>query len=89
MEHQLLPHEAIIDVHERAPFVAEVYDGGRFLDYPRRSRFKPLYNILRGPEDDETGPKGVIFDEMEKQESVAQSLSPVKKRAQIFNAVNY
>ena len=46
MEHLLLPRGATIADAERAPFVAEGYDGGPFLDYPQRSRFKSLYERI-------------------------------------------
>ena len=71
MEHQLVPHGAAIRTEERAPFIAETYDGGPFLDYPERSRFKLLYKLLRPSgtsEDNEAGPETVKFDDMRKQD---------------------
>lgn len=46
MEHLLLPQGAVVSDQERAPYVAEVYDGGPFLEFTQRSRFKTLYETI-------------------------------------------
>ncbi|KAK5120879.1 hypothetical protein LTR85_005946 [Meristemomyces frigidus] len=46
MEHLLLPRGAQVEEHERAHYIADRYYGEPFLDYPSRSRFKDLYELL-------------------------------------------
>ncbi|CAK4030335.1 Hypothetical predicted protein [Lecanosticta acicola] len=54
MEHLPLPHGASLNADDRAPYVAEPYDRGPFLSYPKRSRFKDLYALFTV--DDELSP---------------------------------
>lgn len=50
MEHLLLPHGAILEKSDQAQYKAEKYDGGPFLNYPQRSRFRSLHEFLFPPE---------------------------------------
>lgn len=45
MDHLLLSHGAAVSESDGPPYVADIYDGGPFVEYPKRSRFRQLYEI--------------------------------------------
>ena len=45
MEHLLLPSGAFVSRSEKAPYIADLYDGGPFLEYPSRSRFTHIWDV--------------------------------------------
>ncbi len=49
MEHLLLPAGATIAANERAPYVAEQYNGP-FMEFPKKSRFNELYQLILPPD---------------------------------------
>ncbi|KAK4553489.1 hypothetical protein LTR86_009546 [Recurvomyces mirabilis] len=47
MDHLLLPLNALVGENEKAPYIADPYDGGDFLSFPQRSRFRALYEEIK------------------------------------------